>query len=229
MGRNILYLFALLLWLAAGAKSVSAKISPAGGAGNGNITIEARSIKGIAKKIERINAEYNPVVKNYSEYTNSQTKKSSINMSLQITKDKALGLIGSFAELGDVQSKSYSEYQNYYDMENIQSKIDIFKGYLEKMITSPKPEPEVVKLLSQQIESLESQQRNACQQDSSRATINISIKEKGYDNYGSGQGSFKDKYIMIFATSLLALMIYILGLITGWMRYRRKSVTDPNS
>lgn len=229
MARNILCLFALLAWGMAGAESVAARISTAGGAGNGNIVIEVRNVKGIAQKIDRINAEYNPVVKNYNEYTNNRTKKSSINLSLQIPKEKALGLIGSFAELGDVQSKSYSEHQSYYDLENIQKKIEIFKRYLEKIISSEKPEAEMVKLLTQQIESMENQLRSAAQQDSTQAVIQVSIKERGYDNNSSGQANLKDKYLLIFPSALLALMVYFLGLLTGWIRYRKKAMTDPNA
>lgn len=228
MVRNILCLFALLAWGMAGAESVAARISTTGGAGNGNIVIEVRNVKGIAQKIEQINAEYNPVVKNYNEYTNNRTKKSSINLSLQIPKEKALGLIGSFAELGDVQSKSYSEHQSYYDLENIQKKIEIFKRYLEKIISSEKPEVEMVKLLTQQIESMENQLRSAAQQDSTQAVIQVSIKERGYDNNSSGQANLKDKYLLIFPSALLALMVYFLGLLTGWIRYRKKAMTDPN-
>jgi hypothetical protein len=212
----------------AGAESVAARISPAGGAGNGNIVIEVRNVKGIAQKIDRINAEYSPVVKNYNEYTNNQTKKSSINLSLQIPKEKALGLIGSYADLGEVQSKSYSEYQNYYDLENIQKKAEIFRRHLEKIISSEKPEPEMVKLLAQQIESLESQLRSAAQQDSTQALIQVSIKERGYDNYPSGRGGPKDKYLLILLSALLALLLFFLGLLIGWIRYRKKSMTDPN-
>jgi hypothetical protein len=210
------------------AESVAARISPAGGAGNGNIVIEVRNVKGIAQKIDRINAEYNPAVKNYNEYTNNQTKKSSINLSLQIPKGKALGLIGSYAELGDVQSKSYSEYQNYYDLENIQLKIEIFKRYLEKIISSEKPEAEVVKLLTQQIESLESQLRSASQQDSTQAMIQVSIKERGYDNYSSGRTGSRNKYLLILLSALSALLLFFLGLLTGWIRSRRKALADPN-
>ncbi|MBU1356020.1 MAG: DUF4349 domain-containing protein [Candidatus Edwardsbacteria bacterium] len=228
MVRNILCLFALLAWGMAGAESVAARISPAGGAGNGNIVIEVRNVKGIAQKIDRINAEYSPVVKNYNEYTNNRTKKSSINLSLQIPKEKALGLIGSYAELGDVQSKSYSEHQNYYDLENIQKKAEIFRRYLEKIISSEKPEAEMVKLLSQQIESLENQLRSATQQDSTQAMIQVSIKERGYDNNSSGQANLKDKYLLILLSAFLALLLFFLGLLTGWIRCRKKAMTDPN-
>jgi len=228
MAKNILCLFALLMWGMAGAESVAARINPAGGAGNGNIVIEVRNMKGIAQKIDRINAEYSPVVKNYNEYTNNQTKKSSINLSLQIPKEKALGLIGSYAELGDVQSKSYSEYQNYYDLENIQQKIEIFKRYLEKIISSEKPEAEMVKLLSQQVESLENQLRSASQQDSTQALIQVSIKERGYDNYSSGQPGSRDKYLLILLSIFLALLLFFMGLLIGWIRYRKKAIADPN-
>lgn len=228
MARNILCLFALLVWGMAGAESVAARISPAGGAGNGNIVIEVRNVKGIAQKIDRINAEYSPVVKNYNEYTNNQTKKSSINLSLQIPKEKALGLIGSYADLGEVQSKSYSEYQNYYDLENIQKKAEIFRRYLEKIISAEKPEPEMVKLLTQQIESLENQLRSAAQQDSTQALIQVSIKERGYDNYSSGRGGSKDKYLLILLSAFLALLLFFLGLLIGWIRYRKKAIADPN-
>lgn len=228
MARNILCLFALLMWGMAGAESVAARMSPAGGAGNGNIVIEVRNVKGISQKIDRINAEYSPVVKNYNEYTNNQTKKSSINISLQIPKEKALGLIGSYAELGEVQSKSYSEYQNYYDLENIQKKTEIFRRYLEKIISSEKPEAEMVKLLTQQIESLENQLRSATQQDSTQALIQVSIKEKGYDNYSSGRDGPKDKYLLILLSTFLALLLFFLGLLIGWIRYRKKAIADPN-
>ena len=228
MARNILCFFALLAWGMAGAESVAARISASGGAGNGNIVIEVKNVKGIAQKIDGINAEYNPVVKNYNEYTNNRTKKSSINLSLQIPKEKALGLIGSYAELGDVQSKSYSEYQNYYDLQNIQKKAEIFKIYLEKIISSEKPETEMVKLLTQQIESLENQLRSAAQQDSTQALIQVSIKERGYDNNSSGRENLKDKYLLIFLSAFLALLLFFLGLLIGWIRYRKKALTDPN-
>ncbi len=227
MAKNILCLFALLIWGMAAAESVAARIGPAGGAGNGNIVIEVGNMKGIAQKIDRINAEFNPVVKNFNEYANNQTQKRSINLNLQITKEKALTLMGSFSELGDVQSKSYSEYQNYYDPENLRQKIDVFRKYLERVIASEKPEAEIVKLLTQQIESLESQLRSSAQQDSTQALIYVTVKEKGYDN-NTGQTNPRDKYLLIVLSSFLALLLYFLGLLTGWLRYRKKTLNDPN-
>ncbi|MDQ7797584.1 MAG: DUF4349 domain-containing protein [Candidatus Edwardsbacteria bacterium] len=227
MARNILCWFALLVWGMAGAESVAARIGSAGGAGNGNLVIEVGSMKGIAQKIDRINAEFNPMVKNFNEYTNNQTKKRSININLQVAKEKALALMGSFAELGDVQSKSYSEYQNYYDPENLRQKLDIFKKYLERAISSEKPEPEIVKLLTQQIESLESQLRSSAQLDSTQALIYVTVKEKGYDN-NPGQTSPRDKYLLGLLSAILALLLFFLGLLAGWIRCRKKIIADPN-
>ncbi|OGF05616.1 MAG: hypothetical protein A2273_03640 [Candidatus Edwardsbacteria bacterium RifOxyA12_full_54_48] len=219
--------FALLMWGMAGAESVAARIGSAGGAGNGNLVIEVGSMKGVTQKIDRINAEFNPMVKNFNEYTNNQTKKRSININLQVAKEKALALMGSFAELGDVQSKSYSEYQNYYDSESLRQKLGIFKKYLERAISSEKPEPEIVKLLTQQIESLESQLRSSAQLDSTQALIYVTVKERGYDN-NPGQTSPRDKYLLGLLSAVLALLLFFLGLLAGWIRCRKKIIADPN-
>ena len=227
MARNILCRFALLMWGMAGAESVAARIGSAGGAGNGNLVIEVGSMKGVTQKIDRINAEFNPMVKNFNEYTNNQTKKRSININLQVAKEKALALMGSFAELGDVQSKSYSEYQNYYDSESLRQKLGIFKKYLERAISSEKPEPEIVKLLTQQIESLESQLRSSAQLDSTQALIYVTVKERGYDN-NPGQTSPRDKYLLGLLSAVLALLLFFLGLLAGWIRCRKKIIADPN-
>ncbi|HAD82619.1 MAG: hypothetical protein A2509_01060 [Candidatus Edwardsbacteria bacterium RIFOXYD12_FULL_50_11] len=227
MARNILCWFALLMWGMAGAESVAARIGSAGGAGNGNLVIEVGSMKGVTQKIDRINAEFNPMVKNFNEYTNNQTKKRSININLQVAKEKALALMGSFAELGDVQSKSYSEYQNYYDSESLRQKLGIFKKYLERAISSEKPEPEIVKLLTQQIESLESQLRSSAQLDSTQALIYVTVKERGYDN-NPGQTSPRDKYLLGLLSAVLALLLFFLGLLAGWIRCRKKIIADPN-
>jgi hypothetical protein len=215
------------MWGMAGAESVAARIGSAGGAGNGNLVIEVGSMKGVTQKIDRINAEFNPMVKNFNEYTNNQTKKRSININLQVAKEKALALMGSFAELGDVQSKSYSEYQNYYDSESLRQKLGIFKKYLERAISSEKPEPEIVKLLTQQIESLESQLRSSAQQDSTQALIYVTVKERGYDN-NPGQTSPRDKYLLGLLSAVLALLLFFLGLLAGWIRCRKKIIADPN-
>jgi hypothetical protein len=228
MDKKTLFIIVLFFLNIVHTHIVVAKINPTGGTGNGNIVIEVKSIKNLSKKIDDINSKYNPAIKNYNEYTNNQTKRSSININLQLPKERALLLMGEFAELGDVQSKSYSEYQNYYDPAMTQKKIEVFNEYLEKLLSSEKPEPELVRLLTQQIESLENQLRSSSQQDSSQALIYVTMKEKGYDNYSSNNVSIWDKFKAMVASSVMAIILYIFGFLTGWMKFRKRVISDPN-
>lgn len=192
-----------------------------GGPGNGNMAVEVKNVAKASQEMELINQKYSPEVKNYNEYTNNLNSKKAANLTILIPKENALTIMEAYAGLGTVQSKSYNEYTNYIDSEKIQEKIVIYKKYLEKSISSPAPEPEIVVLLTQQIESLESQLRNSNQPDNAKAQIYITLKEKGYDTPSSAKMSGRDKYLILIASSMLLLMLFLLGFVTG-LRIRQK-------
>jgi hypothetical protein len=208
-----------LLWALAVAGQCCLSSGPAWGQGaNGNIAIEVKNIGRTYQEFQKASADCQAVVRNYYEYKNAQTRKRSISVTAEVARDKAVAFINAVARMGEVQSQNYSEYRGDMDLEGKIKKLEAYRNYLTKVLTGPGPDPDIVSLLTQQVQSVEYEVNRIKQAlddgMDAKASITIQIKERGYDDpAGAGPvlpGPFKA------ALALLGLACIGIGFLAGY-------------
>ncbi|MBN1384575.1 MAG: hypothetical protein JW983_06845 [Elusimicrobia bacterium] len=192
---------------------------------NGNITLEAKKPGEVQEKIKKIAEKYKVTTKNFYINTNGRRGKKSISITYDVPKADAPSLMNEIALLGEVISQNYNDYQNNYDMDDLNRKLKSFKQYLNMVISSSKPDPEIIKLFTQQIQNVESQIKRATQSPEN-ANIRISINEKGYDT-GSDAAGKKEKWLTekLIIGIIIAVIFFILGLMTAKKTIKQENIT----
>jgi hypothetical protein len=176
--------------------------------GNGNITVECGNMGKAQQELQKAIADIKCQVTNYNDYQNSQNKKRAINATCLVPKEQVTGFMNRLAGLGEVQSQSYYNNQGEYDLAAKEKKLATFQKYLGKLLASGSPDPDVVTLISQQVQSLEYEVARLKGQDPNMATVSVQLKEKGYDRQPL---EIFGKYQLI-KTALIALAVLLLSL-----------------
>jgi len=189
--------------------------------GSGNITIETRNIDNAQKELQKAATELKLTFKSYSDYKNSSNNKRAISANCLVDKTQAVAFINLVAGLGSVQSQSYYENQDELDLPAKEKKLKAFQRYLTKVLTSASPDPDVVALISQQVQSLEYEiNRIKGEGQGKSANISIQIQEKGYNQQPFeflGPKSFIKTVAMV-----LAFLCLMMGAVLGWLMAKYK-------
>ena len=194
-----------------------AEASPA----SGNITVEVRNIGAVQKDLQKTATELKIVFKSYSDYKNSTNNKRCISANCMVDKAQAVAFINQIAAWGSVQSQSYYENQEDQDLPSKEKKLKVFQKYLTRVLTSADPDPDVVALISQQVQSLEYEvNRIKTEGLGTAANVSIQIQEKGYNQQPMDPMSQKAFAKML--ALLVALLLLILGGLLGWQLAKRK-------
>lgn len=156
--------------------------------GSGNITVEVRDLDSIRDGLQKLTQANGAALKNYSEHSNKRGK-GSLNASYELKKTSVNGFMDGLARLGKMTSRSYNDQNNSgYDLEARQRRLGSFRRHLQRVLAAPGADPEIVTLLVQQIQSLESQSDLVLRGGlpyGETASISVQIVERGY-NAGSG-------------------------------------------
>jgi hypothetical protein len=188
---------------------------------SGNITIEVSNIAGAQKDLQKAATDLKIVYKSYSDYLNSSNNKRAISANCLIDKSQAVAFINQIAALGSVTSQSYYENQEDQDLPGKEKKLNVFRKYLNRVLTSPDPDPDVVALISQQVQSLEYEVNRIKTEDKgSVANISIQIQEKGYNQ--QPREIMNQKAFVKLLAFVIALLLVALGGALGWLVAKRK-------
>jgi hypothetical protein len=188
---------------------------------NGSITVEVRHAGEAQKELQKAAAGLKIVFKSYSDYKNSSTGKRAISANCLVDKAQAVAFINQIAALGSVQSQSYYENQEDQDLPSKEKKLKVFQKYLTRALTSADPDPDVVALISQQVQSLQCEvNRIKTEGQGTDANVSIQIQEKGYNQQPFDPMSQKAFAKML--ALLVALLLLFLGGLLGWLLAKRK-------
>lgn len=188
---------------------------------SGNITIETRNINNAQKELQKAATELKVVFKSYSDYKNSSSNKRAISANCLVDKTQAVAFINLVASWGSVQSQSYYENQDELDLPAKEKKLKAFQRYLTKILASASPDPDVVALISQQVQSLEYEVNRIKGEGQGRtANISIQIQEKGYNQ--QPLDFLGPKSFIKAAAMVLALLCLLLGMVLGWLMAKYK-------
>jgi hypothetical protein len=187
---------------------------------SGNITIEVSNIAGVQKDLQKATTELKIVYKSYSDYLNGSNNKRAISANCLVDKSQAVAF-NQIAALGSVTSQSYYENQEDQDLPGKEKKLKVFQKYLNRILTSPDPDPDVVALISQQVQSLEYEVNRIKNEDNgSVANISIQIQEKGYNQ--QPREIMNQKAFVKLLAFVIALLLVVLGWALGWLLAKRK-------
>lgn len=187
----------------------------------GNIVVEVGNLDGVRRELQQLVKSSGAVVRSYSEYTGNWGKRSA-NASYEVKKAAAQAFMDGLAGLGKLTSRNYGDqYNPCYNIESLQRKLEAYRSHLRRLLSAPGADPEIVSLLDQQIQSLESQimsyRRNYSTSSEESATISVQVMERGY-NQGSNAPPWLVKVAVIVALILLGL-----GLLGGLLVARLAS------
>ncbi|HBE73925.1 MAG TPA: hypothetical protein DDW31_07575, partial [candidate division Zixibacteria bacterium] len=154
----------------------------------GSINVEVRSLDGIRKQMQELVRSDSAVSKSYSEYTNNRGKRS-LNASYEVTKSSAIPFMDEIGRMGRVQNRNYSDtYNPGQNIAAYQRKLGAYRQHLKRLLAAPGADPDIVSLLDQQIQSLESQiesMKRSLASAGDRATISVQVSESGYNQPSS--------------------------------------------
>lgn len=184
--------------------------------GNGNITVEVRDLDSVRDGLQKLTQANGAVLKNYSEYANKRGK-GSLNANYELKKDAVTGFMDGLAKLGKMTTRNYSDQNSSaYDQETMQRKLEAYRRHLQRVLAAPGADPEIVTLLVQQIQSLESQSNSGVRgalPSGEVATISVQVFERGY-NAGNGF-LLSPAALVILAAGLLCAIGIALGVMLG--------------
>lgn len=221
---------ALILALALAGQTAELRSSGHGGAvATGNIVVEVGNLDGVRRELQQLVKTSGAVVRSYSEYTGNRGKRSA-NASYEVKKPAAQAFMDGLAGLGKLTSRNYGDqYNPSYNMESLQRKLEAYRSHLRRLLSAPGADPEIVSLLDQQIQSLESQiesYKRSYSPSSESATITVQLMERGY-NQGSNMPPW-----LVKAAAIIALILLGLGLLFGLLIARisagAKGATTPS-
>ncbi len=213
---------AIILALALAGQTAELRCAgPGGTVATGNIVVEVVNLDGVRQKLQQLGKSSGAVVRSYSEYTGSRGKRSA-NASYEVKKAAAQAFMDGLAGLGKLTSRSYGDqYNPCYNIEALQRKLEAYRSHLRRLLSAPGADPEIVSLLDQQIQSLESQiesyRRNYSTSSDESATITVQLMERGYN-----QGSNVPPWL-VKAAVIISLILLGLGLLAGLLVARIRS------
>lgn len=186
--------------------------------GNGNITVECGNMGQAQQELQAVITDLKCRVTNYSDYQNGQNKKRAISATCLVPEAQVTAFMNRLAALGEVQSQSYYNNPSEYDLAAKEKKLAAFQKFLSKLLISGNPDPDVVALISQQVQSLEYEVARIKGQEPNMATVSVQLKEKGYDRQPF---EFFGKFQLIkTALVLVAVLLLSIGLVLGLLFYR---------
>lgn len=222
---------AMILTLALAGQSVELRCAAPGYGGTvatGNIVVEVGNLDSVRRELQQLVKSSGAVVRSYSEYTGNRGKRSA-NASYEVKKEAAQAFMDGLAGLGKLTSRNYGDqYNPCYNLESLQRKLEAYRTFLRRLLASPGADPEIVSLLDQQIQSLESQiesYKRSYSTSSESATISVQIMERGYN-----QGSNVPPWLVKVAV-MISLILLGLGLLAGLMvaRIRTGAKSEPDA
>lgn len=198
----------------------------AGTVATGNIVVEVGNLDGVRRELQQLVKSSGAVVRSYSEYTGNRGKRSA-NASYEVKKTAAQPFMDGLAGLGKLTSRNYGDqYNPSYNMESLQRRLEAYQAHLRRLLSTPGADPEIVSLLDQQIQSIESQiesyKRNYSASGES-ATITVQVMERGYN-----QGSNIPPWLIKVA-AVVALILLGLGMLGGLLMSRIRSGARPET
>lgn len=221
--------FAMILALALAGQTAELRCAAPGCGGTvatGNIVVEVGNLDGVRKELQQLVKSSAAVVRSYSEYTGNRGKRSA-NASYEVKKAAAQPFMDGLASLGKLTSRNYGDqYNPCYNMESLQRKLEAYRSHLRRLLSAPGADPEIVSLLDQQIQSIESQiesyKRNYSASGES-ATITVQVMERGYN-----QASNVPPWL-VKAAAIISLILLGLGLLVGLLVARIRSGSKPET
>jgi hypothetical protein len=218
---------AMILVLALAGQTAELRCAAPGCGGTvatGNIVVEVGNLDGVRKEMQQLVKSSGAVVRSYSEYTGNRGKRSA-NASYEVKKAAAQPLMDGLAGLGKLTSRNYGDqYNPCYNIESLQRKLEAYRSHLRRLLSAPGADPEIVSLLDQQIQSLESQiesYKRSYSPSSESATITVQLMERGYN-----QGSNVPPWLVKVAV-MISLILLGLGLLAGLLVARIRSGAKP--
>ncbi len=190
----------------------------------GNINVEVGSLDRVRGGLQALVKADSVAVRSYSEYANNRGKRST-NASYEMPKASAQAFMDGVGRLGRVQNRNYSDtYNPGYNITAYQRRLEAYRQHLKRLLTTPGADPDIVSLLDQQIQSLESQiesMKRSCATSWDRATISVQVSERGYNQNNSLPASpFK---LIIIAALVLLLIGLLVGLLVGRLAVKGKA------
>lgn len=188
-------------------------MAPAGSnmTGNGYITYEAKNVDALYEQIRSIMTKYQATVKNFNMNNSPNMKYKNLNLEVTLDIEDAPSFMNEISSFKIVKNQSYNQNaQNEGNIESLKQELEVCNDRLNKVISTAKPDVEVIKLIVNKITETENKIKSLEMNYPlvNKARINITIQQKGYPVNNRSDVAI----ILTVIIAGMALVFFVLGL-----------------